>query len=179
MARRIAMPTKQTATDGHNELPLSYFACPNSDCANFNRFGADNLSVCEQMGKGKAIRRLYCHTCGHRFSERKGSLMEDTKLPEQTVVRVVKCLAHGNGVEATADICEVDQRSVQRILEKAGPRAEAFHRLQLEQLEQTIEAVQLDELHGRGVGQVPSESTTPRKKVRRRRIKKKAKRGFT
>lgn len=174
------MPTKQTAKDGHDEFPLSFFACPNPDCVDFNRFGADNLSVCEHMGKGQAIRRLYCHTCGHRFSERKGSLMEDTKLPEETIVRIVKCLAHGNGVEATADICEVDQRSVQRILEKAGPRAEAFHQLQLEQLEQTIDAVQLDELHGRVVGQVSAESTAPRKKVRRRRrIKKKAKRGST
>ena len=98
------MPTKKTTKDGQtSELPLLFFACPNSDCIDFNRFGADNLSVCEHMGKGKAIRRLYCKTCGCRFSERRGSLMEETKLPEETVVRVVKCLAHGNGVEATAD----------------------------------------------------------------------------
>jgi len=127
------MPTKKTATEGpSSELPLSLCACPNSDCINFNRFSADNLSVCEHMGKGKAIRRLYCNSCGHRLSERAGSLMEDTKLPQETIVRIVKCLAHGNGVEATADICEVDQRSVQRILEKAGPRTQAFHWLQQE-----------------------------------------------
>ena len=40
-------------------LPLSFFACPNSDCADFNRFDADNLSVAEWMGKDKAIRRLW------------------------------------------------------------------------------------------------------------------------
>lgn len=173
------MPTTKTATDGPIELPLSFFACPNPDCAHFNCFGADNLSVCEQMGKGRAIRRLYCKTCGHRFSERKGSLMEGTKLSEQAVVRIVKCLAHGTSVEAAADICEVDPRSVQRLLEKAGPRAEAFHLLQLEQLDQTIEAVQMDELHGRVVGQSPAEPTEPRKKSRRRRAKKKARRGST
>lgn len=173
------MPATNRAKDGPAELPLSFFACPHSDCANFNRFGANNLSVCEQMGKGKAIRRLYCKTCGHRFSERKGSLMEGTKLPEEAIIRIVKCLAHGNGVEATADICEVDPRSVQRILEKAGPRAEAFHQLQLEQRDQTLEAVQLDELHGRVVGQTPVAPVEPRKKKRRRRIKKKARRGST
>ena len=62
------------------------------------------------MGKGKSIRRLYCNRCQHRFSERQGSLMECTKLPEPAVVRIVKCLGHGCSVEAAADICEVDPR---------------------------------------------------------------------
>ena len=131
------------------EFPLSFFACPNSDCIEFNRFDAGNLSVAERMGKNKAIRRLYCKTCGQRFSEREGSLMAGTKLQQEVVVRVIKCLGYGCSIEATADICEVDPRTVERLLEKAGKRAEDFHRLQLEKLQQPIEAVQLDELHGR------------------------------
>ena len=128
---------------------LSFFACPNPDCANFNRFGADNLSVAERMGKDKAIRRLYCKTCHARFSERKGSLLEYTKLPEEDVVRIIKCLGHGCSMEATADICEVDPRTVQRLLERAGQRAENFHNLQMEKLAEPLEAVEMDELHGR------------------------------
>jgi len=131
------------------EFPLSFFACPNPDCTDFNRFDAGNLSVAERMGKNKAIRRLYCKTCGRRFSEREGSLMAGTKLQQEAVVRIIKCLGYGCSIEATADICEVDPRTVERLLEKAGKRAEDFHRLQLEKLQQSIEAVQLDELHGR------------------------------
>jgi transposase-like protein len=131
------------------EYPLSFFACPNPDCADFNRFAAGNLSVAERMGKNKAIRRLYCKTCGGRFSEREGSLMRYTKLPEVVVVRIIKCLGHGCSVEATADLCEVDPRTVERLLEKAGTRAQDFHRLQLERLQRPPEAVQLDELHAR------------------------------
>ena len=142
--------TKQDGRESAN-LPLSFFACPNGDCADFNRFDADNLSIAEWMGKDKAIRRLYCKTCGTRFSERQGSLMQYTKLPEADVVRIVKCLGHGCSIEATADICEVDTRTVQRFLEEAGKRAEDFHRLQLEKLEKSLEAVQLDKLHGRVV----------------------------
>lgn len=138
------MPTR--AKDGES---LASFACPNPDCALFNRFGAGNLSVAERMGKDKAIRRLYCNHCGHRFSERQGSLLQSTKLPEATVIRIVKCLGHGCSIEATADICEVDARSVSRMLAKAGRRAEDFHRLQLERLEHPLEAVELDELHGK------------------------------
>jgi transposase-like protein len=128
---------------------LAGFACPNSECALFNRFGAGNLSVVEWTGKRKDIRRLYCSACKHRFTERQGTLLRYSKLPEETVVRIVKCLGHGCSVEATADICEVDPRTVGRILEQGGRRAEDFHRLQLERLAAGPEAVQLDELHGR------------------------------
>lgn len=144
------------------DASLDRFACPHPDCDDFNRFGAGNLSVSDRIGKGKAIRRLYCSTCKKRFSERKGSLMEQAKIPEETVVRIVKCLGHGCSVEATADICEVDPRTVERYLDGAGRRAADFHQLQLERLEHPPPAVEMDELHARV-------SRPPRKKGGRRR----------
>jgi len=160
-------------------LPLSFFACPNSDCADFNHFDADNLSIAEWMGKDKAIRRLYCKTCGARFSERQGSLMQYTKLPQADVVRIIKCLGHGCSVEAAADICEVDTRTVQRFLEKAGKRAADFHNLQLENLDKPLEAVQMDELHGKLVKcKDKNDVVKVPKKLRKRLSKKRAKRGF-
>ena len=162
-----------------DNLPMAFFACPNSDCADFNHFDADNLSIAEWMGKNKAIRRLYCKTCGKRFSERQGSLMQYTKLAQADVVRIVKCLGHGCSVEATADICEVDTRTVQRLLEKAGKRAADFHNLQLENLEQPFEAVQMDELHGKTVkSKRNTEVVKVPKKLRKRLGKKRARRGF-
>lgn len=143
------MPTKRHATDGDD---LALYACPNPDCDRFNQFNAGNLFICERMGKAKAIRRLYCSHCQHRFSERQGSLMQDTKLPKATVVRIIKCLGHGCSMEATADICEVDPRTVERLLERAGQRAEDFHRQQLDRLRAAGDGpkvVELDELHGR------------------------------
>ena len=162
-------------------FPLSLFACPNGECADFNCFDAGNLSVAEWMGKDKAIRRLYCKTCGRRFSERQGSLMQYTKLPPEDVVRIIKCLGHGCSVEATADICEVDPRTVQRLLEKAGPRAADFHHLQMDQLHEPLDAVQMDEMHGKVVkDKRDRESINLPKKLRKRLSRKKrAKRGFT
>ena len=154
----MSQPTPaMDGTPTFNEPPISLFACPNPDCADFNRFGAENLSVAERMGKGKTIRRLYCKTCQTRFSERKGSLLEYTKLPEPAVVRMIKCLGHGCSMEAAADICEVDFRTGQRLLEKAGQRAEDFHRLQLEKLDQPLDAVEMDELHTRSTDQEDAE----------------------
>ncbi len=172
---------KQNAQDSSESQgpALSFFACPNSDCADFNRFDCGNLSVAERMGKDRAIRRLYCKTCGRRFSERQGSLMQYTKRPATDVVRIIKCLGHGCSVEATADICEVDTRTVQRLLEKAGKRAGDFHRLQLQELKQPLEAVQMDELHGKTVKRKDkSDVVNVPKKLRKRLSKKRAGRGF-
>jgi transposase-like protein len=126
---------------------LARFACPNADCALFNRFEAGNLHVVECSGEAHPVRRLYCDHCGQRFSERQGTLLEYTKLPEVAVVRVLKCLVHGCSVTAAADICDVDERTVERLLECAGRRAADFHRLHLRRLDHSPPAVQMDELH--------------------------------
>ena len=142
---RQRQPRAETSPPASDDL--TGFACPNEDCGDFNRFAVGNLSVCERMGKDHRIRRLYCKSCGHRFSEREGSLMARTKLPEETIVRIVKCLGYGCSMEATADICEVDPRTVELLLAKAGSRADDFHRLQLDRLSQPVPAVEIDELH--------------------------------
>ena len=159
------------------EDDMSGFACPNEDCSDFNRFAAGNLSVCERMGKNRHIRRLYCKTCGHRFSERQGTLMAHSKLPEETVVRIVKCLGYGCSVEAAADICEVDPRTVELLLSRAGPRAEDFHRLHLEELAEPIEAVEIDELHAAMAS--PKKGTVPVIALLADRVGDAAARGFT
>jgi len=122
--------------------PLAFFACPNPDCPSFNIFGGDNLSVAEYMGKNKAIRRLYGNVCHGRFSERQGSLLQGSKLPPAEVVRIVKCFGYGLPVAATAEICGVDPRTVQRLLEKGGQRAEDFHQLHLERFNGTVRSRQ-------------------------------------
>jgi len=141
MARKQGSCVVESSFDG--------FACPNPECGLFHRFGAGNLSVSDWIGKNRAIRRLYCSGCGKRFSERKGTVMQDSKLPEATVVRIIKCLVHGCSVAAAADICEVDERTVERYLEHAGQRAHDFHQQQVERMESPPEAVELDELHAR------------------------------
>jgi hypothetical protein len=138
-----------TPSSGRQDRSLALFACPNPDCPDFNRFDAGNLSVCEWTGKHQHIRRLYCSGCGGRFSERKGTLLFYRKLPEPALVRIVKCLGHGCSREATADIGDVDPRTVADVLGQAGARAADFHRLQQDQIQRPLGAVELDELHGR------------------------------
>jgi len=49
-----------------------------------------------------------------------GILVQYTKLPKPTVVRIVKCIGHGCSIGATADIGEVDLLIVKRLLENAS-----------------------------------------------------------
>jgi transposase-like protein len=147
-------------THAGQDASLALFACPNPDCSDFNRFDAGNLSVCEWTGKHKHIRRLYCASCGGRFSERKGTLLSYRKLPEPALVRIVKCLGHGCSIEATADICDVDPRTVEAVLAVAGPRADDHHHLRQDQLHQPLAVVELDELHGR-VCETPAKKGEP------------------
>ena len=84
--------------------------------------------------------------------------MAKSKLPEETVVRIVKCIGYGCSMAATADICDVDSRTVELLLSKAGPRAEDFHHLQLDRLAEPIEVVEIDELHAPLAALQPAEA---------------------
>ena len=100
-------PAARASAEPQPADALAAFACPNPDCPLFNRFAASNLSVVEWTGKNKDFRRLYCNHCKRRFTERQGTLLRSSKLPEETAVRIVKCLGRGCSVAATADIGDV------------------------------------------------------------------------
>ena len=156
----VSSPKASGQTTGE---ALDRWACPNPECAWFNQFAAGNLRHVESIGRGRAIRRLHCTGCGHRFSERQGTLLEYSKLPIEVAVRLLKCLVHGCSIEAAADICEVQPQTVEHLLERAGRRAEDFHRLHLDRRPRPPEVVQFDELHARVAtakkrGAAPAES---------------------
>ena len=65
------------------------FSCPNPDCTQFNRLNVDTIVHRSWTGKHKHIERLRCTICGCEFSERAGTLMARSKLPEATVVQLL------------------------------------------------------------------------------------------
>jgi hypothetical protein len=80
----------------------------------FNRFEEGCIAHRSWTGKDKHIERLRCTVCGCEFSERVGTLMARSKLPEATVERLLKCQRWGVCDEGTADICAVDLKTVHR-----------------------------------------------------------------
>ena len=123
------------------------FSCPNPHCAQFNRPGAGNIAHRSWTGTHQHIERLRCTTCDREFSEREGTLMARSKLPADTVIRLVKCQRWGVCDEGTADICAVDLKTVHRFQRVAAHRAETHHRQSVQNLE--VQGVQLDEAHSK------------------------------
>jgi len=73
--------------------------------------------------------------------------MARSKLPEDTVVRLLKCQRWGVCDEGTADICEVAIKTVHRFQRVAAHRAETHHRQSVQHVE--VAGVQLDEAHAK------------------------------
>ena len=129
------------------EDKYSPFSCPNPACSLFNHPSQGNIAHRSWTGKQKDIERLRCTVCGKEFSEREGTLMAYTKLPEEKITRLLKCQRWGVCDEGTADICEVDIKSVHRFQGVATPRAEEHQHQVVRDVE--VKGVQLDEAHSK------------------------------
>jgi IS1 family transposase len=123
------------------------FSCPNPQCALFNRLGEGCIAHRSWTGKEKHIERLRCTVCGCEFSERAGTLMARSKLPEATVERLLKCQRWGVCDEGTADICAVDLKTVHRFQRVAAQRAVQHHQQSVQNVH--VQGVQLDEAHSK------------------------------
>jgi transposase-like protein len=123
------------------------FSCPNPYCAQFNRSGTGHIAHRAWTGKARHIERLRCPLCHREFSEREGTLMARSKLPEATVEQLRKCQRWGVCDEGTADICAVDLKTVHRFQRVAAHRAQTHHQQAVQQVDVT--GVQMDEAHSK------------------------------
>jgi transposase-like protein len=126
-----------------SEQDWSAFACPNPDCPAYGHKGQGNLRPHGWSSKARNLRCLRCTTCGHHFSQRAGTPLFGTHLPQEKAVQIAQHLAEGNGMRATARLCGVSLNTVLRFARRAGGHAQEFH----EQLVQHVDVnqVQVDE----------------------------------
>jgi transposase-like protein len=105
---------------------LTAFCCQNTRCTDFGKRGHGNLTVCGHYGKQQR-RLLYCRSCKARFSERKGTPLFDTRLPEGKAVAVLHHIAAGCGIRQTARLTGVSKDTVVRYSLRAGEHAQQLH----------------------------------------------------
>src|SRR5215831_8434292 len=101
---------------------LATLACINPECQRFRLAGQDNLTVRKVYGQDH-IRLLRCRTCVEEFSERRGTALFNTKVPEERATSVVDHLGEGCGVRATARLAHVSKDTVARLLRMVGRHA--------------------------------------------------------
>ena len=108
-------------------IPIEHFCCQYSDCPQAGARGGGNLYFRGWSGKGKRIRLIFCRTCKRSFSERKGTVLEHSRLPDEKALAILNHLREGCGTRATGRLVEVDKNTVTRYLAMAGSHAEARH----------------------------------------------------
>lgn len=121
---------------------LATLACVNAACQLFGHAGAHNLVIRKVYGHD-CIRLLRCRTCGEEFSERRGTALFNTKLPEEQAASVIDHLGEGCGIRATARLSKVAKDTVARLLRMAGRHAERLHDQRVRDV--TPHAVEFDE----------------------------------
>ena len=123
------------------------FSCSKPGCAGFNRPGEGNIVHRSWIGQHRHIERLRCTACDREFSEREGTLMARSKLPEATVQQLLNCQRWGVCDEGTAAICAVELKTVQRFQSVAAHRAQPHQQQIVQQVD--VQGVQLDEAHSK------------------------------
>jgi transposase-like protein len=108
------------------DTDLACFCCQNPDCPDHRQRGRGNLRVCFRYGP-KQRRMLACRTCQARFSERKGTPLFDTRLPDDKVLAVLDHIAEGCGVRKTSRLVGVNKDTVVRYSLLAGEHAHQLH----------------------------------------------------
>ena len=106
---------------------LSPFCCQNPDCPDYALRDRANLRVGFRYGPQKQRRMLVCRTCQHRFSERKGTALFASRLPQDQALAVFAHLQDGCGVRQTARLTGVDKDTVVRYALRAGRHAHHAH----------------------------------------------------
>ena len=107
--------------------PIEHFCCQNSRCPQAGVRGGKNLYFRGYSGQAKRIRLIYCRSCRRSFSERKGTVLEQSRLPDEKALAILKHLREGCGTRATGRLVEVDKNTVTRYLALAGTHGEKLH----------------------------------------------------
>ena len=106
---------------------LKNFFCWNSECPKYGIRGAGNIHIRAWVGKNEDIRLLYCLACKQPFSERRGTVLFDSRLPKEKVIEVMEHIAEGIGVRKTSRLTKVNRATVSRLTKLAGEHAEQLH----------------------------------------------------
>ncbi len=105
---------------------LSRFCCRQPRCPAYGQRGNGDLTACARYGKHQR-RLLYCTTCKARFSERKGTPLFGSRLPDDRALAVLAHLADGCGVRQTGRLVRVGKNTVARYAVLAGDHARQLH----------------------------------------------------
>jgi len=97
--------------------------CPNEACADYGK-QQKNVVKC---GKTKAGRQRYmCRTCGHTFTETKGTIFYRRRTPADEIIETLALLAEGNRISSLSRVKGHKEDTILAWLRDAAEHAAAL-----------------------------------------------------
>ena len=127
----------------YHMLDIKNYFCINEKCSHYGLKDQGNIVKCGTYGKSHR-QMLQCNVCKHKFSETRNTAFFGTKYSDETIKRIILCVAEGNGVRNTARILGLSKDAVNRIIKIAGEHCDNVLSNLLQSL--SLEQCQMDEL---------------------------------
>lgn len=118
--------------------------CQNKECKDYGIRGKGNLRFRGWSGIGKSIRMIFCCTCEESFSERKGTVLEQSWFSKEKAISILDHIREGCGTISTSRLVGVDKNTVTRYVRVAGDHAIKMHN-ELVPISPQTKEVQIDE----------------------------------
>jgi transposase-like protein len=121
----------------------TYFQCK-AQVTNYICCGSKTKKAGFFRTQKQTVQRFKClnPACGKNFNEQRRFI--GLCLDEAKIVQIVRCLAEGCGVRATARLVGCDKNTVLEVVRVIGQKAEQFHDNTVRAVQ--TESIQLDEL---------------------------------
>lgn len=125
------------------DIDTSKFWCWHEDCSDYGKRGAGNIVFKERYGK-RNLALLKCRTCGHCFSESKGTPFFGLKTSFEEVADTLSSLPEKGSIRGLARSSRHGRDTISRWIKAAGKHSKQFNDYFLRDLE--LNRIQIDEI---------------------------------
>lgn len=140
----VKPPPPLTSKRGRaRSVATDIYYCPNRSCDYYGWLGLGNIRSNGHPG-GSRWRQLECVVCGSYFMETVNTIFYCKKSPPELIWQVLKALAEGLGIRATARVFDLHPNTVDSWLRQAADHMTAVTHYLMQNLE--VSQVQMDEL---------------------------------
>jgi transposase-like protein len=126
-----------------NEINLADYWCCHEGCPDYGKRDSGNIVIKERYGKNDRA-MLKCRTCGHCFSETRGTIFFGLNTPDEDVLKVLAQLVEKGGIRGVARATGYDKNTICRWLKRASEHCQEVNEYFLRNLHLT--QVQIDEI---------------------------------
>ncbi len=125
------------------KVDVSGFWCWNEKCPDYGKKGKGTIVPKERYGRAKIL-LLKCKTCGHCFSENRGTVFFQLRAPKEEVLRTIALFPEKGSIRGLSRATGHDKNLIMNWLDVAGKHCKEVSEFFLRDLK--LDRVQVDEI---------------------------------